>query len=459
MISTVRNQIAIASAALCITQAAQADVVETAETDEIAAEATLLNVATSLEAADAAVIGQSSFKDSSGSGVTSKSLDDGDIPGGKAYQVKVPEKMANPWDAVVSSSLEGGIAKGDNVDLTFWARAVDGPGKVKALVQRNSAPYEAIAEQEITLTSEWQEYTVSGNSNLNLDGGEAGAAILIGYDAQTLEFGQFEVKKAVSSTENQDTNGNLSTENSQSAMEFVYALDNYFDVDLEQSFSPFGNEDIANASFSPILKFRYDRLEAEFKTFIYYQDEKQAAFQPDFTYKFGWIDYNPGTFSFFYENGSGNRFNPGDGERVSRIENGRLTFGYAFRIDDPITDAYTGSDNYVQCETESRWTPRFFDLATLDGGAKNKIILSLDCKYNFLNGFFIRGEGLFYPIDDQQQPFDPDFTYGFGYNTYQRNTLAIEYENFTSNSFPGRNVADGGDFDDGAWKLIYHMPF
>jgi hypothetical protein len=39
----------------------------------------------------------------------------------------------------------------------------------------------------------------------------------------------------------------------------------------------------------------------------------------------------------------------------------------------------------------------------------------------------------------QQQPWDPDFTYGFGYFDFHSGTFSVQYNNYSGNRFPWRH--------------------
>lgn len=411
--------------------------------------------------------GLASFSTTFGDAISSAEGAANETEGGKILKVRVLEETSNIGDAGAGVEiLPDAIVQGDNVTMTLRARSISGPGLITAVIQRATEPYEHVVSKELELTPDWKEYTINGMAGLSLDAGEAGVAVLVGYGTQTIELGQFEVRSEANAPAGtvsepriqRDENIEDANQDRRSFKSVVSAVNSVIDVDVAQSYS-FGNEDIANTAFEPAIRARYNKWEAEVVGKIYYDNDKKADFQPDFTYKLGWISYDPNSFSLFYENFDANRFNPDDGERVSRIERGQLVVGYRFRIDDEITQKWTGLDNHMNCDAETRWIPRFTDLNATDVTGNHKVVLSMDCKYKIMGGLFVRGEALIYPIKGQQQVFDPDFTYGFGYDTDQRNSLALEYENFTPNRYPGHDLDGEGSFKDGVWKLTYHLPF
>ena len=59
-------------------------------------------------------------------------------------------------------------------------------------------------------------------------------------------------------------------------------------------------------------------------------------------------------------------------------------------------------------------TPRYIDSFT-NQQASNKVVLSMSCKYTIVGAWYINFSVLHYPQKEQQQAWNPDYTYGFGY--------------------------------------------
>ncbi len=235
-------------------------------------------------------------------------------------------------------------------------------------------------------------------------------------------------------------------------------LDCLFNFNVSVGYGIDRDDDVANGSITPSVSFDYKNFGFGFTYVHYLEEEKQQSYQPDFTYKFGYEDFDPNTISLTYANFGGNRLNPSQGERITRLEHGVTSLTYRSRFDDDVTTKLTGLDGYLSCSTSANWVPRYYDEDKNDFSS-NQLSLSFGCSYVVWKGLFIRGEALFYPIADQQQSFNPDYTYGFGYNTYERNSLAIEVQNYAGNRWPGRRDRNEGSFSDGSIRLIYHLPF
>lgn len=192
----------------------------------------------------------------------------------------------------------------------------------------------------------------------------------------------------------------------------------------------------------------------------YLRPDRQQARNPDFTYAFGYDDWHPGTWHLVYANYTGTRFRPDPAQGESRFNfpEGQWTAGYKFALPRALQDVLlVGDGDRTICSGNGHLMPRYEDFAT--GATKSgKKSLSLACRYERASGWFAQAAVYAYPDRSQQQPWDPDFTYGFGYEDWRPGTVSIRYANYSGNRFPGRSVAPGeGAFRSGSvtisWKV------
>lgn len=196
--------------------------------------------------------------------------------------------------------------------------------------------------------------------------------------------------------------------------------------------------------------------------YTYLNQKTKAPWNPDFSYVFGYDDWHPYTFSLLYSNYGGNRLNPNKkrGEKFTRIEEGAISLGWKFPVPPEIeklfivheTGGLTGGVNY-------NLTPRYMNLASLKKEPW-KQMLSLSIKYAIYKWWYANITIFYYPIGAQKQPWDPDFTYGFGYFDWHPGTLSIQYNNYSGNRLPWKkNVRGTGRLRDGslsvAWGLAW----
>jgi hypothetical protein len=197
-----------------------------------------------------------------------------------------------------------------------------------------------------------------------------------------------------------------------------------------------------------------------FSTTLYkYLDEsQQASWNPDFTYSFGYDDWHPYTLSLVYANYGGNRFRPEArlGEKFTRFDEGTWSLGWKFRLPGFVEEALTvHPTGGIDCASYINVAPRYVDQSS--GTRKNwKQSFSFGCKYTVYKWWYVNFLLYYYPHPDQQQPWDPDFTYGFGFFDFHPGTISLQYNNYSGNRFPWRDKSpETGRFKDGSITLSW----
>jgi len=218
---------------------------------------------------------------------------------------------------------------------------------------------------------------------------------------------------------------------------------------------------------TPTLKatVKYNPLGAWFAagTYNYYKNEDlQEEWNPDFSYVFGYDDWRPYTFSLVYSNYGGNRINPdrNNGAEVTEFNEGTISLGWKFPISKKLSRPFLLSDDGgIGCVVNYNVAPKYFDLATLQNRPW-KQSASLGCKYAIKKNWYLNWTLFYYPKSYQQQPWDPDFTYGFGYFDWRPGTVSIQYNNYSGNRFFWRATSDDtGRFTDGEFSISWSWSF
>jgi hypothetical protein len=163
--------------------------------------------------------------------------------------------------------------------------------------------------------------------------------------------------------------------------------------------------------------------------------------------------------SLVYSNFGGNRLNPDReaGERFTRFEEGTIRAGMKWTLPQWMEALFIvhpeggvrGSVNYLA-------TPRYFDQ---DSGETRhwKHRLSLNVKYTIYKWLHFTWSAYWYPDRDQRQPWDPDFTYQFGFMNWRPGTLSLQYNNFAGNRLFGGD--GGGSLLDGSLSASWSWAF
>lgn len=195
--------------------------------------------------------------------------------------------------------------------------------------------------------------------------------------------------------------------------------------------------------------------------FKYLKPDLQAPWHPDFTYNFGYDDWRPYTLSFVYNNYTGNRLFPdkSKGEIFSNFLQGSFSLGWKLPAPDFIENLLkihsTSSLGHI---INYNVTPEYFDLKT---GKENwKQSISFNTKYNIYSYFYINVNLFYYFKPNSQQPWDPDFTYGFGYFDWHTGTITIQYNNYSGNRFFWREKSSStGAFQDGSLSVSWSWAY
>jgi hypothetical protein len=179
----------------------------------------------------------------------------------------------------------------------------------------------------------------------------------------------------------------------------------------------------------------------------YLQGGRQRAWDPDFAYSFGYEAWQPGSFSLVYANYTGTRLRPdrSAGEGRSHFREGVWTAGYKFELPPPLEEVFLrGDGDNALCQANASLVPRFTTAAGA-GLGRHKTFVSLGCRYTTAGGWFAQAMAYAYQRGEQQQPWDPDFSYGFGWRAdfAPGQWMSAEYANYSGNRWPGRARSPG----------------
>lgn len=177
-------------------------------------------------------------------------------------------------------------------------------------------------------------------------------------------------------------------------------------------------------------------------TFLkYFRPELKRPWNPDFTYSFGYDDWHPYTFSLTYANYNGNRIFPNrsKNEYVTNLGQGGLTFGWKFNLPKKVEAPFLlGKESSLGWSVAYSGDPRYLDLASASTRSW-KQQATFSCRNNVYKWVYWNITAFYYPHPRQQQPWDPDFTYGLGYFDYRPQKISVEYNNYAGNRYPWRN--------------------
>ena len=183
-----------------------------------------------------------------------------------------------------------------------------------------------------------------------------------------------------------------------------------------------------------------------------------SRYTADFRYSFGYDDWHPNTFSLVYSNYGDNRLFPSGSSRFTYFEQGAFTFAYKFSLPKALEKhLLINEGDSLTCQVSVSWVPRYYSLADNDLRSNKQVGLG-GCGYTFKQHFFIRATAFWFPHSEQQQPWNGDYSYSFGYAGYTPGSLSVQYSNYSGTRFPGRSSSNA-KFREGTISLIWFLPF
>jgi hypothetical protein len=194
----------------------------------------------------------------------------------------------------------------------------------------------------------------------------------------------------------------------------------------------------------------------------YLDNKYKAPWNPEFSYRFGYDDWHPYTFSLVYGNYGGNRIFPdkSKGEEWTYFNRGTISLGWKFPEPDFIGKIFLfDTTQTINHSINYNVTPRYTDVSGKNL-QKWKQSVSFSTYYPVYSWFYWSFNLIYYPKPEQQQPWDPDYTYGFGYFDWHRGAVNVQYSNYAGNRYPWRKSSTGkGGFLDGSISISSNWTF
>lgn len=118
------------------------------------------------------------------------------VPGSQAISFRVRKKSKKPWDIRMRAPFDRDIAKGEEIEVYFWARASkparrSDTGKISVAIGRDVEPYDTVLNAEIMPSEEWKMYRVGGVAERDFPKSESDMGFNFGFEKQTIELGPF----------------------------------------------------------------------------------------------------------------------------------------------------------------------------------------------------------------------------------------------------------------------------
>lgn len=212
-------------------------------------------------------------------------------------------------------------------------------------------------------------------------------------------------------------------------------------------------------SFATRIRF-FEQFSLNTNFYIDFNKKANARWISEFTYSLARYHWKPNRFNYGYENYLDNRYSDSWSEFGQKFLEGYYFISYTHLLPEKIRNAIV-LDNTTQLKIMyfGRYSIKYRDENNIrHGGLEGgKLTLGAAARYSIIKNIYLEGAVYYYPEQYKQMPWDPDYTYGFGYFDWRSFRVSITYGNWAINRWPGRKKAfpDYG-FLDGQFRVIFN---
>ncbi len=157
-------------------------------------------------------------------------------------------------------------------------------------------------------------------------------------------------------------------------------------------------------------------------------------------------------FFYGYENYQPNRFD-GSYNLLENMKRGFFFVGYNYDLLAKKSPLKLDATSQIRLIPFVRYQPEYTDRFGKQVMGHHKITLGTSARYTIWHHIYVEGAVFFYPVTGSVLPWDPDYTYGFGYFDWHHFTLDFSYGNWIANRFPWHVKEMKNDFSNGEFKL------
>jgi hypothetical protein len=199
--------------------------------------------------------------------------------------------------------------------------------------------------------------------------------------------------------------------------------------------------------------------EISFNTTFYLDFNKRAAARwiADYTYSIGRYNWRPFKLNFGYENYQNNKYTDNADQFAEKAMEGYFFLSYGLAVPDNLF-RYVRIDSTTAFRVTPfvRWAARYrdeFESVHYEG----KPCAGTSARLTLFWNLYVEGAVYYYfnDVGYRQLPWDPDYSYGFGYFDYRAFRLSLTYGNWAVNRFPGKkNYFPHYGLLDGNFRLV-----
>ena len=192
--------------------------------------------------------------------------------------------------------------------------------------------------------------------------------------------------------------------------------------------------------------------------YIDYNKEASARWTANYTYSIGRYNWRPNKFNYGYENYINNRYSDNLQKMGDKFLEGYYFASYSHNLPEELMQniKFDESAN-IKFTYFTRYAIKYRDnYEVIHGGiASGKLSFGGGFRYTIYKRIYIETALYFYLEDKlKKQPWDPDYSYGFGYFDWRSFRLSLTYGNWAVNRFPwNKKFYPDYGFQDGNFRI------
>jgi hypothetical protein len=164
----------------------------------------------------------------------------------------------------------------------------------------------------------------------------------------------------------------------------------------------------------------------------------EARWTSDYTYSIGRYNWRPKRFNFGYENYLNNKYSDNFREFSNKFMQGYYFVSYGHTLNKLSIKMALDNTTSLRMTYVARYAIKYENRQKgLEGDILHgKPSVGAGIRYTIYKNLYVESAVFLYPIASQKLPWDPDFTYGFGYFDWRSFKLSVTYNNWAVNRFP-----------------------
>lgn len=219
-----------------------------------------------------------------------------------------------------------------------------------------------------------------------------------------------------------------------------------------------GHEEYRHAlAFSTRVRF-WEQFSFNTTFYIDFNKKATARWTSDYSYAIGRYNWKPNKFNYGYENYLNNKYTDNLKTFGEKFLEGYYFVSYSNSLPEKITKAisldYTTNVKFIYFV---RYAIKYRDEfnKTFGGIFGGKTTLGIAMRYTIYKNIYVEGALYYYTEQFKRQPWDPDYSYGFGFFDWRSFRISVTYGNWAINRFPGsKNLYPKYGFLDGQFRIV-----